>query len=120
MVKTLKVHIEGLKIPWFIGIFDFEYEKAQMVQIDIDLIVVAPSFSEKDDYNDVVCYKSIIERIQNLSIQGHVRLVETLGSRVADVCLKDKRVLSADVKITKPDAFDFVESVGITISKKQV
>ena len=118
MLKTIKVHIEELKVDWFIGIFDFEYEKAQKVVVDISLNVIAPAFSEKDDYDDVVCYKSIIDDIIELSKNGHVRLVETLGDRIADLCLKDQRVLSAKVRVTKPDAFDFVSSVGITIEKE--
>ena len=118
VLKTINVHIEDLKIDWYIGIFDFEYEKAQKVVIDIFLNVLAPKFSEKDDYDDVVCYKSIIDSITELSKNGHVRLVETLGDKIADLCLKDQRVLSAKVKVTKPDAFDFVSSVGITVLKK--
>ena len=118
MTKTITVNIDDLKLDWFIGIFDHEYETAQPVIINIKLKVTAPTFDDTEDYDDVVCYKTIVDKIKELQACGHVRLVETLANKICDLCLADKRVLKATVDISKPNAIDEAGGVGVKLSKE--
>lgn len=118
MSGRIQVNIDKLDMNWYIGIFDFEYEKPQRVIIDISMIVTGSDNEfENDDYDDVVCYKSIIEDIENLNSSGHIRLVETLGYKICNICFEYDKVLEASVKVSKVDAFDHCDGVGVTIKK---
>ena len=119
MLKTIKLYIHGLKLSWFIGILDFEYERSQIVVFDIDMDVVVPKKEEDMSVENIVCYKSIVDSIKALREQGHVRLVETLAHRVAHVCLRDRRVVCVSVKLSKPNAVPEAENVGVIIKKRQ-
>ena len=70
MTQTIIVKVEKLKLDWFIGIYDFEYEKPQSVVIDIDMEALAPKFDGNEDYEDVVCYKTIVDEIKKCVIWG--------------------------------------------------
>lgn len=120
MNNRIQVNIDKLDMNWFIGIYDFEYEKPQRVLIDINMEVVGSNneFFD-DDYDDVVCYKTIIEDIEKLNKSGHIRLVENLGYKICDICLKYDKVLEVKVKISKVDAFANAKGVGVTIKKSK-
>ncbi len=119
MTQTIIVKIEKLKLDWFIGIYDFEYEKPQSVIIDIDMEVFAPKFDGNEDYENVVCYKTIIDKIKSLRDMGHIKLVETLADKICNLCLNDKRVINVTVSVSKIEAIDEVQGVGIKLYKNK-
>jgi 7,8-dihydroneopterin aldolase/epimerase/oxygenase len=43
--------------------------------------------------------------------------VETLCDRIAESCLKDKRVVAARVRVEKPDIIPNARSVGVEIER---
>ena len=46
-------------------------------------------------------------------------VVETLADRVAEICLSDRRVQTAKVRIEKLDVFSEAESVGVEIERQK-
>ncbi|MGB1361184.1 MAG: dihydroneopterin aldolase [Alphaproteobacteria bacterium] len=118
-MNTITVKIDTLKLDWYIGIFDFEYEKAQPVAIDIEMIVKAPTFDGNEDYDDVVCYKTVVDKIKELNKGEHIRLVETLANKVCDICLADNRVETVTVNVKKTAIIDECASVGVELTKQQ-
>ena len=48
--------------------------------------------------------------------QGHFRLLEKLVADLLDILMSDERVLSANVRVDKPHALRFADSVSVTLS----
>jgi|MDSZ01.1.fsa_nt_gb dihydroneopterin aldolase len=119
MTQTIIVKVEKLKLDWFIGIYDFEYEKPQSVVIDIDMEALAPKFDGNEDYEDVVCYKTIVDEIKKMRDMGHIRLVETLADKICNLCLNNKKVMNVTVSVSKIQAIDEVQGVGVKLHKKK-
>ncbi len=113
-----RIFVRDLVVPWNIGIHDHEQDGPQRVRFNVDLLVREASEFDADRYRQVVCYAGVVDRIQRLAYEGHVNLVETLASRVADICLADDRVVEATVRTEKLDAIDGVSSVGIEITRR--
>lgn len=109
------VFIHGMKLKASIGIFDHEKARKQMVIIGVDLVVDDVPHDGKIE--NVVNYKLIVEAIESYVENGHVLLVETMAEEIADICLTDKLVKRAIVKIEKPEAFIHVGSVGVTVER---
>ena len=113
------VFVRDLEVETEIGVHPREKHAAQRIIVNVDLAVVETPVKDTDRYSDVVCYEHVVERVRAFAAEGHVNLVETLAERIAAACLEDHRVLSARVRIEKPDIFDDCRSVGIEIERFQ-
>ena len=114
-----RIFVRDLVVPWNIGIHDHEQDGPQRVRFNVDLLVREATQFDADKYRQVVCYAGIVDRIRGLADDGHVNLVETLASRVADLCLADERVVEATVRAEKLDAIEGVSSVGIEVTRRR-
>ena len=112
-----RILVRDLDVAWSIGVFDHEYERVQIVRINLDLKATEMADPNADDYEQVVCYADIAERIRVLAAEGHIKLVETLAHKVALLCLEDVRVQSATVRIEKPEALKNANTVGVEITR---
>lgn len=112
------VFIRDLTLQASIGIYGHEKENRQTIRINVDLAVREGDISAvDDDISNVVCYEEVATRIRRLVDAGHVNLVETLVERIAALCLQDRRVRVARVRVEKLDVFADVASVGVEIER---
>lgn len=112
------VFIRDLVLICRIGVHQHERVANQRVRINLDLSVEDPGPVD-DDLEKVVCYSEIMTGIRHVVGAGHVNLVETLAERIAAMCLGDRRVRAARVRIEKLDVYPETESVGIEIERLQ-
>lgn len=113
------VFVRDLECMALIGIYDHEKSKAQRIIVNIDLSVREADGPVTDDISHVVSYEIIAKKVEAILAEGHVNLVETLCERIAQACLKDKRVLAARVRVEKPDIISNARSVGVEIERSQ-
>ena len=120
MAQIYLVKIRRLLVDMFIGVHEHEKQTKQRVAIDVELELDYPAegFS-KGIYKNVGCYETLVDRIKNLSKEGHVVLVETFADKIADIALDDERVISAAIRVEKLDVFSDCEAVGATIKKSR-
>lgn len=110
------VFVRDLEVMATIGIYDHEKVKPQRIIVNIDLSVKeAPSMA--DEISHVVSYEIIAQKVDAVVAEGHVNLVETLCEKIAQSCLKDKRVMAARVRVEKPDIIPNARSVGVEIER---
>ena len=109
-----------------IGVHPHEHAAPQRVRINIDLGVEDDGAGRlsrrrvgRDELARVVDYEKLAERVRGIVASGHVRLVETLAERIAEVCLVDRRVHLARVRVEKLDIFADALSAGVEIERRQ-
>ncbi len=118
--KTIyRISVRDLDVAWSIGVYDHEHHRMQPIRINLDLEAVPLQDWDSDDYSQVPCYAEIAERIQSMALEGHVKLVETLAHRIADMCLEDSRILKASVRVEKPEALANAASVGVEVTHRR-
>ena len=111
------VFIRDLMLTGLIGVHGHEKEKPQRIRINLDLAVKETPTAIEDRLADVVSYEEVADGIRAMVASGHVKLVETLAERIADMCLKDGRVQAARVRIEKLDVFEDAASAGVEIER---
>ena len=111
------VFIRDLMLPCSIGVHRHEKDAEQRVRINLDLAVSEGDRPINDDIRNVICYEELAEGIEEIVRRGHINLVETLAENIADMCLRDRRVQSARVRIEKLDILNDAESVGVEIER---
>ena len=116
--KLCHVFIRDLELSASIGVHSFEQTEPQRIRINLDLAVREDdAAAADDDLAKVVCYEGVVSSIRRLIQAGHVNLVETLAERIAAMCLEDRRVRVARVRVEKLDVFADAASVGVEIER---
>ena len=100
-----------------IGIYTHEKEHEQRVRINLDLAVGEGDHQINDDIRNVISYEDMAKGVEAIIATGHINLVETLAENIAEMCLQDKRVFSARVRVEKLDIIASAESVGVEIER---
>ena len=113
-----RVFVRDLVLTAKIGLHQHERLAGQRIRVNLDL-TVADNGPIDDDYDNVVCYGGLVTGVRQVVGAGHVNLAETLAERIADMCLADRRVLSARVRVEKLDVFPETTSVGAEIERFQ-
>lgn len=115
--RVRHVFVRDLECMALIGIYDQEKIKPQRIIVNIDLSVQETDGPMADDISHVVSYEIIAKKVEMILAEGHTNLVETLCEKIAQSCLKDKRVLAARVRVEKPDIIPNARSVGVEIER---
>jgi D-erythro-7,8-dihydroneopterin triphosphate epimerase len=113
-----KIFINDLTLACVIGVFDFERKIKQNVIINIELHLDLRKAGKSDDINDTVSYQDIVDVITKKVERSQFHLLEALAEMIAEICLNDKRVKHAHVKIEKPKAIPNAKSSAVEILRK--
>ena len=115
--RVRHVFVRDLECMALIGIYEQEKIKAQRIIVNIDLSVSESDGPMSDEISHVVSYEIIAKKVVSILAEGHINLVESLCEKIAQSCLKDKRVLAARVRVEKPDIISNARSVGVEIER---
>jgi len=100
-----------------IGVRAHEMGRHQRIRLNLDLGVL--DTESTDRLESVVCYDDLIAAVRVVVGAEHVQLVETLAERIAEACFRDRRVITARVRIEKLDVYPDAESVGVEIERRR-
>jgi len=112
-----KVIIKNLVARGVIGIYDWERAKPQEILINIILHGDLSKAGETDDIEDSINYKTVAKGAQALAENCERLTVEALANDIALFCLETKGVLKVIVRVEKPGAVRFADSVGVEIER---
>lgn len=112
------VFVRDLMLDAHIGVHQHEKLGPQRIRVNVDLAVFEKDVDGiGDQLANVVCYEEVVSGIRGLVAEGHVNLVETLAEQIAALCLEDRRVRVARVRVEKLDVFADATSVGVEIER---
>jgi FolB domain-containing protein len=113
------IRISNLRLRTIIGINDWEREVKQDVVINITLEFDATRASKSDDIKDTVDYKTLTKKVIKAVEESRFNLLEALGAAILKLALGDPKVLNATVRIDKPQALRFADSVSLELTQKR-
>ena len=119
-VSLRRVFVRDMVMHTSIGVYDHEKEAPQRVRINLDLAVLEGDGVQNDDISTVLSYEDLVVGTRHICQDGHVNLVETLGEKLADMCLADRRVRKVIVRVEKLDVFEDVSAVGVEIERHNI
>ena len=116
-VTSATITISNLRLRTFIGFNDEEREKQQDIVINAEIQHrLDPKVVEHDQVDAALNYKTITKQIIKLVEEGRFLLLEKLTHEVLAICAEDASVVKATVRIDKPHALRFADSVSVTLS----
>lgn len=115
---STRIFVRGLLIQASIGVHPHEHEQTQPVIIDIELDMGAMELPKDDRLHETLDYGLVAQKAEELALEAHVQLVETLAERIADWAISaDPRVARVAVSIAKPQALLKANMAGVEVVK---
>jgi len=111
-----KISLHRLRMKASIGILEHELRAKQALEVSID-VQVADGLGRpmQDDIAHVFDYRHLRNAALEEAQSGHVNLLETLASRIAQRLMTHVAVEAARVRVTKPDVFSDCEGASVEI-----
>ncbi|OGX24384.1 MAG: hypothetical protein A2787_02895 [Omnitrophica WOR_2 bacterium RIFCSPHIGHO2_01_FULL_48_9] len=113
------IHITDLHLRAIIGTNNWERKKEQDILINIAIDYNAEPASRSDKLKDTVDYKTLTKAIIKHVESSKYYLLEKLTAKILDIVLKTRGVEAATVRIDKPQALRFAESVSVTLTAQR-
>ena len=113
------IRITNLKLRTIIGTNDWERECKQDVVINVKIGFDATKASESDRIEDAIDYKAITKRIISEVESTSFFLLEKLAKCILKIVMENPLVKEAVVRVDKPLALRFADSVSVELSEKQ-
>ncbi len=109
------IKIENLRLRTIIGVFEWEKKKPQELVINVEVEIDCPDPEAiGDDISGTLDYKGLNKKIINFIEGGKFSLLETVAGEIAKMALAEKKALKATVRVNKPAALRFADSVSVT------
>jgi dihydroneopterin aldolase len=99
-----RITLRGLRGHGHHGVYPEERAAGQLFVVDVELRLDLAVAGRSDDVTDTVHYGELAAQVVAVVEGEPVDLVETLATRVADVCLAHPLVESVEVTVHKPQA----------------
>lgn len=112
-----RIFVRGLVLDAEIGAYDHERGRTQKLSVDFEAEVVEPAEPTGDRLEDVVCYNRLVEGVKAIVAEGHIKLLETLAERIAELVMQHPMTLSVRVRIEKPEAIADAAAAGVEIMR---
>ncbi len=112
-----QILIKNLLARGVIGISDAERAQPQDILINVTLFADTQKGALSDRIEDCVNYRTVAKKILAHVDRMNRYTVEALAADIAGLCLEDEQVNAVRVRVEKPGAVRFAESVGVEIER---
>ena len=112
-----RIFITALTAEAVIGIYDWEREVKQRLEIDLELWKDLRAAGRSDAIDDTLNYKSVAKRVLAFVEASSYRLVEALADQIAHVVLEEFKVARVRVTVHKPGAIRHSRDVGVVVER---
>lgn len=114
-ISHATINVSNLRLRTFIGFNPEEMEKLQDVVINLEIRYPANKACSSDNVDNALDYKVITKQIIQLVEDGRFLLLEKLAADVLEKATDHPWIEYAKVRIDKPHALRFADSVSLTL-----
>ena len=116
-----QIIIEQIRCHGILGINPAERVSKQEIVIDLSLETDTRPAAASNSIEDTVDYFEVATKVKEFVEGREAHLVETLVNEVADLVLDHYSGVSAvTVRVEKPNAIEFAQSVGIEVMRQRM
>lgn len=112
-----RIFITALSIEAVIGIYDWEREVKQRLEVDLEIWKDLQAAAKSDAIEDTLNYKLVAKRVLAFVEASRYRLVEALAGEIARIVLEEFQVVRVRVTVHKPGAIRHSRDVGVVVER---
>jgi FolB domain-containing protein len=111
------IEIDNLRLRCIIGFSQHELKDKQDVVISLRIGADMRKAGETDNPDDAFNYRTVTKAIIAQVEASHYKLVEALAAAIAKICVVEYGASWVQVRVHKPGALRFSDSVGVVIER---
>lgn len=119
MPELDRLSIRELRVRSRVGVTVQERRLPQEVVVSLTLHADLARSCRSDRIEDTIDYKAIKKTVLALCESRSFKLIERLAQLIADLVLKDGRIVRVDVRVQKPGALRFATCSEVEITRQQ-
>lgn len=112
-----RVFVHDLRLRGIVGINDWEREKQQDIVVNLELFGDFRRAGRSDAIDDALNYRTITKDVIAHVESSSYYLVERLAAELARLCVVEHGADRVRVRVEKPGALRFADSVGVEIER---
>ena len=112
-----RIFLTALSAEAIIGIYDWEREVRQRVEVDLEMWMDLTAAAASDSIDDTLNYKAVAKRVLAFVQESRFRLVEALAGEIARILLAEFSIERVRVTVHKPGAVRHSRDVGVIIER---
>jgi len=116
-----RIELRGLRLTAVVGVLPEERERAQPLELDVDLLLDVSAAGVSDDLTDTVDYGAVCDALASAVTSSQPLLLERLAAVAAESALAvDERIAAVELSVRKlrpPVAHDLATS-GVRIVRR--
>lgn len=115
------IELRGLTALGVCGALPEEQDRAQPLEVDVDIEADLQAAAATDVLDDTIDYGAVCELVERVVTTEHFRLLERLAGRIAELILSDDRVLGVTVAVRKlrPPVAQMLATSGVRITRRR-
>ena len=116
-----RIELRGLHVAARCGVLPEERDRAQPLEIDIDLEADLARAGRTDDLRDTIDYGAVCDTIEALCAAGAPQLLEHLASSIAGALLTGTTADAVTVSVRKlrPPVAQLLATSGVRITRRR-
>ncbi|MBD3335441.1 MAG: dihydroneopterin aldolase [Candidatus Eisenbacteria bacterium] len=114
-----RVFVRDLLVRGILGVNDWERRTRQDILLNFTLYTDTRAAAASDRVEDAVNYRTVTKRVMELVESSARYTVEALATDLARLCFQWVEVTRVRIRVEKPGAIRFADSVGIEIERRR-
>lgn len=111
------IFIREYRVEAWVGIYEWETQRAQTLELDIEIGIPGPKAGSSDDIHDTVHYGQVVERIASELERKRFNLLEALAEHLCAIITGELRAPWVRLSVAKLGHIRNVRKVGVTIER---
>ncbi|MGH9139355.1 MAG: dihydroneopterin aldolase [Acidimicrobiales bacterium] len=118
---TDRIELRGLVASGHCGALPEEQDRAQPLEIDLDVLADLSRPGASDELDDTVDYGALCQIVERVVTTERFQLLERLADRISEVVLADDRVDAVEVAVRKlrPPVPQPMRTAGVRIVRSR-
>ena len=113
------IFIREFRVDAWVGIYEWEKQRAQTLEMEIDIAVPGNEVGRTDHIYDTVNYGEVIERIRASLADKRFKLLEALAEHVCGLITGEFRAPWVRLSVAKIGHVRNVRKVGVVLERRR-
>src|SRR4051812_16632947 len=111
------IFIREFRVDAWVGIYEWEKQRAQTLEMDIEIGLPGVEAGHTDNIHDTVHYGEVVQRIQAELAERRFKLLEALAEHVCTLITGEFRAPWVRLSVAKLGHIRGVRKVGVTLER---
>ena len=113
------IFLREFRVDAWVGIYEWETQRAQTLEMEIDIGIPGNAVGRTDNIHDTVHYGEVVERIKQDLAERRFKLLEALAEHVCAILIDEFKAPWVRLSVAKLGHVRNVRKVGVTLERRR-